>query len=405
MSECQGVFAFRSDADKGFITVCYGLSSLGVVGGSVTSRISTSYYKLKPGELGEPVDVANPLVLNGNRVPLSALSEARINDDDLTDVVALGFSNLIFQFTQNEDGSFTQSTLRTSVLSFVTTVDSVDVTGDGIPDLVYSSFFDNAIAYYAGGADGYGADVVMVDAEASSVSALVVDRFTNRTSGPRDMLALLFDDGDVGSFAVVYRFNANGSKIRTAAANLENEGLRLASGDLDGDGRADAVYLTTNKLLWQSSGSGETPFDSQPLIELATGGGDDVITADLNNDGCNDVVLLRNRRIIIYANKCNGTLVRETSFTFGVRETSITLKASDLTDDGLLDLVVGSKDFMKTFRNLGDFVFEDLSQRTFPAMTTVFATIAFMDNDRFPDVLVGTVGVQSKITYYPNGTW
>ena len=407
MSQCLGVFIFRSDDDKGFIDVCYGLSTLGVVGGDVTSRVSRSFFKFRPGSLGEPVPVVSPFVDNGRPVSISDITAANINGDDLGDVVAVGFSSSIYFLTQNEDGSFTQTKRATNVRTFVTSALAVDLTGDGIEDLVFGSFFDNSLSYFEGTASGYSSTATLIDGSSLSISAIASGSFNlAEDDGFADILALNFDQSTDSSFAVVYTFDDEGRSTRTEAARLSGAGLRIASGDLDGDGRADAVYLTDSSLLWQSSGNQTVPFVGQTLFTLSMGTGDDVLVADLNGDRLNDIVLLRNRNLIFYRNTGANSFVRQTSLSFGGQLGSVTVSAVDLTDDGTLDLVVGSRDFIVTFENRGDFAFSELSRRTFPAGTVTFATTGDLNGDSIQDVIVGSVlsGSSSNIVYYPNGT-
>lgn len=406
MTECLGVFNFGSDEDKGFIDVCYGLSSLGVPGGAVTSRVCQSFFKFRPGSLGEPITVVSPFVDRNRPVSISDLMSADINGDDLRDVVAIGFSSAIYFLTQNEDGTFTQSKRQTSLRTFVTSALSFDLTGDGIEDLVYGSFFDNTLAYYPGSASGYTSQSTLIDDQSLSISAIASGSFSlSESDGFADLLALNFDESTDTSFVIVYTFGDQNEPTRTEAARLDDAGLRIASGDLDGDGRADAVYLTSSSLLWQSSGGNKVPFVGQPLQLLAMGTGNDVLVAELNGDERNDVVLLRNRNLIFFMNMGDGSLVRNASLSFGAQVGSVTVSAVDLTDDGSLDLVVGSRDFIITFENKGNFVFEELSRRTFATGTVTFATTGDLNSDGIQDVIVGSVlsGSSSSIVYYPNG--
>lgn len=283
---------------------------------------------------GDPIDVTlSPRAL----LPLD------LNQDNRTDIVVVG-ENLLQAgvgrvLYGNGDGTFTRTPELFDTGFGSVAVAAGDVTGDGHPDLAVANEATNEVYILRGDRNGAftlarrlpvgqsPSAVVLLDLNGDGGLDLVV---TNTNS---DSLTVFLGQGN-GSFT-------EGREFPVGAAAATPRGL--AFGDVDGDGRLDA--LVANNFSFDVSvlrGNGRGGFaaprgfvaDAEPL---------GVLVADLDGDGLDDAVALtrgsgNSPTAALLRSLGDGKLsgVENVPLTGGPTQAAV----ADLDRDGLPDLAV-----------------------------------------------------------------
>jgi type VII secretion-associated serine protease mycosin len=222
-----------------------------------------------------------------------------------------------------------------------------DVTGDGRPDLVYStqtswsgapaSADDNKVFVRAQQPDGtLGAPTTVYSGAVSSFALMDVDQ-----DGRLDVV--------LGTTPITWlRQDATGHLVfQGTLADLGDTVQYLAAGDVNGDGRTDLVVLTYNSntslpVLLHGAGSAFT-VSSIPNAAPAHNPIDFAV-GDVNGDGWADVVYATGSNVQVFYNSPSGWSQKTYS---GIVQSSIGLSLryvaiGDVTGDGRNDIVASS---------------------------------------------------------------
>jgi tetratricopeptide (TPR) repeat protein len=172
--------------------------------------------------------------------------------------------------------------------------------------------------------------------------------------------------------------------------------------DFDNDGLLDIVSSSMDMCqplhFFHNNGDG-TFTDRAAQAHLSDQmGGLNIIQADYNNDGCTDILVLRGgwevpQRKSLLKNNCDGTFSDVTKAA-GLAEPATSTQTAvwtDINNDGLLDLFVGSENGpAQLFLNNGDGTFKDISHSAgIDQVTYAKGVVAGdYDNDGWPDLYV-----------------
>jgi tetratricopeptide (TPR) repeat protein len=172
--------------------------------------------------------------------------------------------------------------------------------------------------------------------------------------------------------------------------------------DFDNDGLLDIVSSSMDMCqplhFFHNNGDG-TFTDRAAQAHLSDQmGGLNIIQADYNNDGCTDILVLRGgwevpQRKSLLKNNCDGTFTDVTKAA-GLAEPATSTQTAvwtDINNDGLLDLFVGSENGpAQLFLNNGDGTFKDISHSAgIDQVTYAKGVVAGdYDNDGWPDLYV-----------------
>src|SRR3954471_18632993 len=125
-----------------------------------------------------------------------------------------------------------------------------------------------------------------------------------------------------------------------------SQGLGVASGDFDRDGRPDMAVGTSGAVdIYRNLGSGK--FSSAAPYAIS-GAGNTLVAVGVNNDGWLDVVVLayQTNSVQILINNKNGTF--HTGAPVPLTMPGTDLVAGDLNGDGNIDLLAEECDFNST---------------------------------------------------------
>jgi len=292
------------------------------VGGTSDALPFTFYV---PIQGSQPFN-AVPAFSAGGEVNPTELGVADIDGDGLADVILSaivpnGSQPSVAVLHGRSDGSLSVPTYITGVSADVLAVG--DVNGDGETDIV-TAHSDNI--------------------STTTITSLINDghgNFTQLAAGSvatvnpgQAMLAPVYGTGKpdllISFFSALYLLKNNGagtfgSPQLIATTSLTNR--RFAVGDLNGDGRPDVMYISTNSstgideihiLFNQRNGSFSDVLASGMAGVFGTAGAGGYITVgDLNMDGCVDAAVQTGTgagvTLQVFLNHCDGTFSKVSS--------------------------------------------------------------------------------------------
>ena len=204
----------------------------------------------------------------------------------------------------------------------------------------------------------------------------------------------------------LFQSDENVGRFKDVAPGAGVNSFAMAGGvivdDFDNDGLLDIVSSSMDMCqplhFFHNDGDG-TFTDRATQAHLSDQlGGLNIIQADYNNDGCTDILVLRGgweipQRKSLLKNNCDGTFTDVTKAA-GLAEPATSTQTAvwtDINNDGLLDLFVGSENGpAQLFLNNGDGTFKDISHSAgIDKITYAKGVVAGdYDNDGWPDLYV-----------------
>ena len=267
----------------------------------------------------------------------------------------------------------------------------IDFNLDGIPDLVVQAVQPSGVLQlysFTGNGDGsfQQGSSVTISPSGYGVYQLVVGDFDH--DGLPDLAGI---DGETEPSHILYLFG-DGRGNFTPQTVVGPMGVRIAEGDINGDGLPDIVVPDRFSFVSVALGRTERKFPSAVALtpQVAT----TAYARDINGDGLLDIFIGG------LPNNIFGTVFRNggnDSFPFAADTDPTSFMVADLTGRGVVDLIGMSSSGLVIWPNNGTFGFSS-SPITLPPINGQIM-VADMDGDGHPDI------VGSGQIFFGNGAY
>lgn len=260
---------------------------------------------------------------------------------------------------------------------------AADMNGDGLLDLAFTVPSLNLVTVLLNNGNGTWNSI---DADAHGYPRAINLADLNGDGSPDLIMStqhVLFNNGD-GHFGDVVSYGPTSSGRQIIAADLNADGLQDV---------AVANYTSAKVGVMMNMGNGGLA----PMVNYATRNGPvALVAADLNGDGAQDLVTANYAAnpgtVSVLLNNGGGTFAPKVDFTVGDYLHSIV--AADMNGDGFLDLALTSAAYQQSYvlRNLGNGTFASAVAYDTWTTNTKSIVAADLNGDGFKDLAVAGWG-------------
>ncbi len=271
-----------------------------------------------------------------------SVTYADFDGDGVLDIAA-AYNNVLAWY-QN-DGSFNFSSVDGSVIETFPVISNYntqkviafDVNLDGDTDIIHVHTVSDDISYYENNGTGTFVLQQLIDGNAPLASDVKAADFDG--DGDFDLVASI----EASDQIVQYVNNVGTFAAASVISSSVDDPKNVITADLDNDGFMDVLSISQNdsKVAWYSNSSGNGTFAAQNVISSDLTSPFNATAADLNGDDLIDVIVSTlNGDLVWYKNLGSGNFDTADSLITGAGELR-SVAAADLTESGLLDLIVG----------------------------------------------------------------
>lgn len=297
-------------------------------------------------------------------------------------------------------------------------VDLGDVNGDGRPDILIGSYNQQSRLFINRGGGAFG-DETFVRLPRASYPTFSVKFADFEGDGDLDIAV-----GNRGAQSRIWINNGTGvfaDETTTRAPTGVYDTIRIAVGDVTGDGRPEVVFANYNfpagqqDRLWINDGSGAFSDGTSARLPAVIDIGNGATIADVNRDGWNDIIITNvggqlNR---LYMNRGSSNPgffsdVTSTNMPLNTSNHTTNVAAGDVDSDGDLDLIMSNggstaAQLNRLLINNGSGVFADETTTRLPATLTWAVDVDFSDvnGDGCLDIVEANYNSQNRL--YLNG--
>jgi len=273
---------------------------------------------------------------------VESVTTADVNGDGKPDLICIrGNPSFLYVWTNSGAGLFV-SNASYAVGSFPYQVIAADVNNDGWPDLITANNSANSLTVLTNNGSG-GFVLASTLAEGSGQaphSVAAADLFG------RGRLDLICANSQNASFTIWTNSGA-GNFVSNMTFSVGTPQYSVptwvTTADVNGDGKPDIIGVGDDDgpylHIWTNNGAGG--FAAAPVPFLSVIGILCVVAADVNGDGKPDLILVANtttgNSIVVLANNGSGGFGVTGSYPVG--NTSVAVVAADVTGDGAVDLI------------------------------------------------------------------
>lgn len=365
---------------------------------------------------------------------------------DIAGVVS--FNNHALWVLNNGDGTFQSQETMDGYAYGAQSISSGDYDQDGDVDFVAALNGFNNIGYFQHVDSTFHSMVQLIPIGGNKVFAKDID-----LDGDLDLMSTTYNYSNVN----IYINNGDGKYFEPKTLGYDGyNGTAIHSSDLDGDGLPDILISGgpkwgSQKVGWYKN-LGNNEFASIRIISTSVNWAGEVYSADLDNDGDQDVLSTApsDKQIVWFENDGSGnfsqmkvistvadqcksihlndidgdTLIDLVYPSFGdgkllwqknlggdsfsspIVISTGNLRArcvftGDLNKDGRVDIILGYNNSIAWFKNIGNGVFESGRIITSEAKDVIELFACDLDSDGYPDIISASQG-DSKVSWYKN---
>ncbi len=291
-----------------------------------------------------------------------------VDGDGKLDILAAGADSIIIALNTSTVGSISFGAPQ-GFVGLGGNVHMADFDGDGNDDVIAGGKDDDNLTYFSvlrnTSTVGNISLVSGVNFQIGSSELWSIQTSDIDGDGKLDLVAGASGD----NYAAVFRNTSSGPgniafDTRTELAVRGQYANNTAITDLDGDGKSDILVscggVNVITLFRNTSTSGSLSFETG--VEIQNLGYPWIIeTGDLTDDGKPEIIVRRNGNpaINIFHNQSSSGTINENSFStpfvINANDNPLSIKVSDLDNDGLNDIVLsdeGATPMISAFRNL-----------------------------------------------------
>jgi uncharacterized repeat protein (TIGR01451 family) len=280
-----------------------------------------------------------------------ALFAAHMNADSYIDVLCASlFAGQILLYANDGAGGFNAPQIISSAMAGAYCVAAGDLDGDGDNDVVAGASFDDKVSWFVNNGDGtYGTEQVLTT-QADDVRSVTISDIDG--DGNKDIISASLGDSRIRFF-----FNSGGGVIGTAILypNFLYGITKLVMTDINMDNAPDIVasyYLRGGYLNNNGDGTFGTNMVICPLENTAEDARS-VCTADVDNDGDNDVISASYSKVAWYENLGNGHFAPQQIVSDQI-SLPLWVYTADLDQDGTPEVYAASVNAITCFERQTD---------------------------------------------------
>ncbi len=288
-----------------------------------------------------------------------------------------------------------------------------DVDADGKPDLIVANAVANSISILKNGSTIGNISIGTKTDFSASASPRSIAANDLDGDGKPDIVVTNFNSGNAASISV-FRNTSTAGNISMAAKtdySTGNGSIGTAIADMDGDGKPDILVASGNSGFVSFFKNVSTPGTIMlaPKIDIPLRGhADNIVTADLDNDGRPDLITsnFSGTSISVLRNISTGgffSLAAQTDYSAG--SNPIYLSAIDLDGDGKIDIALSnySSGNISFYKNLSTAGYISFSQKQDYNVAVSNIALADVNGDGKPDLIAG-VSSAGNFSVLPNAS-
>ena len=303
------------------------------------------------------------------------------------------------------NGNFGPAQTITNLADKPQSIYTADIDGDGDQDVLSASTEDNKVAWYENmdGNGNFGAQKIISTSALSPQSVFAIDIDSD---GDLDVLSASWADNKIAWYE-----NTNGDGVFGPQQIISTDVDRafvVYTTDIDNDNDNDVLSVSVwgDEIAWFENMDGNGNFGTKQIITTLADGAVSVYTADLDNDGDEDVLSASwaDNKIAWYENMDGNGSFGEQQIITTSAEVAYSVYAIDIDGDGDNDVLSASRDDNKIawYENMdgnGNFGSQHIISEDVRLALAVLAND--FDGDGDNDVLCVSYG-DDKILWFEN---